>query len=53
MLQNLAPLSVWPPDDNRKGLEDALKGRPHVARAEGVVTSSAAASFEAEPQTVS
>ena len=34
-LRNPAPLSVWPPDDDREGLEDALEGRPHVARRRG------------------
>ena len=33
------------PDDDREGLEDALEGRPHVARRRGV-TSSAVVSFE-------
>ena len=33
--RNSAPLSVWPPDDDREGLEDALEGRPHVAHRRG------------------
>ena len=32
---NAEPLSAWPPDDDWEGLEDALEGRPHVARRRG------------------